>query len=72
LFAPAKGIILIRSLLTNIRQRRELLVQAELIDMFLCVCVYVCFEFKSHLHTYNYSLRNEKNRQRSIICPDLF
>ena len=70
LFAQAKGIILIRSLLTNTGQRRELIVPPELIDIFLCVCE--CFGFKSHLHTYNYSLRNKKNRQLDIICPDLY
>ena len=37
LFAQAKGIILIRSPSTNTRQKRELLVPAELID--LCVCI---------------------------------
>jgi len=51
LFAQAKEIIVIRSLLTNTWQRRELLVPAELIDEYVSVRMYGCFGFKSHLHT---------------------
>jgi hypothetical protein len=36
-------------LLTNTRQRRELLTPVELIDAY--VSVYGCFKFKSHRHT---------------------
>lgn len=61
LFAQAKRIIVIRSLLTSMRRRRELLLPAELID----VWIYVCFDSGTHLHR---TIRKQTTKtDRSIL-----
>ena len=57
LFAQAKGIILIRSPLTNTRQRRELLVPAELIDVYISGLNLIC------IHTYF-----QRNEEILYVC----